>query len=483
MASLGRFEKQTRATVKEIAYSPFGRGLARAITKIPDVLPVKKFLEAKGLDDYVRRLASQGLPDGKFYAKLTIGRWKPWEGKVIKLLHGDVTVFSAVVKPPMHGNQLIFRNIIVEAGQASEFRLDTDVPFKLAISPGAFTTQQQSTHEAKYQVSHDDGIHYGVRGNTHNPTRMIVAFPEHGEPSAPITYRINPLESISDNDLKSTIVLSFQDRYLHSGSYMTVDNWGHQLSERVAGVIESFRERHEISGGKIMFTGRHAGASMAIIHAKCFPESQLLIVAPHLILEHQHPVGTSYEEPRDLLTWYISQGRQIVYFSLGADLWNATGLAEDRGSLTIYRMSGVATSAAKAVDTTQKALIHQFLGCGSVTRFRCEEAKVFWTDEGAQIQLRVDDPASSVESGSWFVGGIQGDLKFFQLMSEHSLPFVKYTAINQLVLDGSGHNTEFSLAAAFLPDGSRWEAELPEVLTRPQGPMVKDSNVLEQAIV
>lgn len=482
MASLGRLKQQTRATVKELAYSPFGRRVARGITQVPDALPVKKFLEAKGLDDYVRRLSSQGLPDGKYYAKLTVGRWKPWEGKVIRLLHGDVTVFSAVVRPPTQGTQLIFRNIIVGAGQASEFQLDTDVPFKLAISRGAFTTPQQSTHEEKYQVSHNDDIHYGVRGNTRNPTRMIIAFPEHSAPSAAITYRINPLAGISDEDLSSTLVLSFQDRYLHNGSYMTVDNSGHDLSGRVAGVIESFRERHEISAGQILFTGKHAGASMAIIHAKSFPESKLLIVAPHLTLEHQLPEGTLPEEPRDLLNEYINRGRQVDYFSLGVDIWDTTCLAQDRGSLTTYRMTGAALVVNKAVNTTQKALIRQFLGRGSVTIFRCEEVKAFWMDEGAQLQLRVDKSASSIESGSWFVGGTQNGAKFLQLMSGHLLPFVKYTALNQLVLDSPGRNTEISSAMVIVPDGSRWEAGLPAVLTRPQAPMVSNSNALEEAI-
>lgn len=466
MMSLTQLRKQVRAAAKEAAYSPVGRVIARGIDMSPDIFPGKRLVASSGLDDYVRRLASESLPAGWYYAKLTIGRWRDWEGKTFNFLHGKDTIFSATITPNFQQKQLVYQNIIVNTDQASEFALDIDVPYVIAISRGEFTTPAQRSHDEKYRVVRRNGINYALRGNLKNPRSMIVVFPEHGAPSDAIAYRVNPLSGLSDDVLKNTVVVSLQDRYLQNGSYLTVDSSGKPLSHRLAHLIKSLRDRYGIADREVMFTGRRAGGSMAILHAKGFPESTLVVVEPDLNAElpsQSHGDGPIMYE---LLAAYLKQGRKVDYFSRREGVGAVFGLAQHHSTLTIYRMSGAEAAVSKAINFSQNALYRQFLGEGAVGGFSCEEVRIFPNEGGVQLQLRVDMTGASLANGIWFIEGRIGRATFRQLISGHSLPFVKYTSSGQHIFSEFDGVSQVSTALFFSSDGTRWRGDFPTVLER-----------------
>ncbi|GAA1807487.1 CDP-glycerol glycerophosphotransferase family protein [Brevibacterium celere] len=157
---------QVTKSAKNIAYSSPVRNAVRDVVTANYAQPLRDYFEAKGLEDRVRRFTSESLPDGKYFAKLTIKNWQPFAGKPFALSRNGVTVYGNEIEPPAKGFPLEYRNIIVDSTNVDEFDLDIDSPFELLIGRGSFTTPQQVDYDKKYDVRQHGDVYYSLRGNT-----------------------------------------------------------------------------------------------------------------------------------------------------------------------------------------------------------------------------------------------------------------------------------------------------------------------------
>ncbi len=448
---------------------------------MPEGLGVRKLLRVGGVEDHVRRIASETLPEGMYYAKLTIRQWKAYEGKPFRLLMGEDLVYGNEVEAPAAGFPLEYRNIIVSSKRAADFRLDIDVPYKLAISRGSFTTAQQAEYDQKYNVVQHGDVFYSLRGNTLNPTKLFITFPGFGPSTARVSYAVSNLKDITEADLSDTLMVCFQDRYLAAGSYMMVDNSGRPLFERVHQVIEDLRSKHSIEQSKILLFGASKGGSTALHYAQGFPQAQLLLAVPQMELPYYfnkpffrnnlftNPLLQSVEQPKDLLRKYFAQGRRIDYFYTNDDELSNQSMIEfatDVPNLTKYRVAGVHGAVARTALPAMLGIMREFLTETENCTFVCDEVRTFAHGNELQVQLRLDEAASKVSSANWFLEGSLGSTRFMQILTEHSYAFAKYTAADQQIFADHDQLDEVVAVTAIESTGARWRSELESPIRR-----------------
>ncbi|BCW58400.1 hypothetical protein [Arthrobacter sp. StoSoilB20] len=476
MALVHGFRRSITKAGRAAAYSPAGLEVARAVLATRADSPVRRIIKARGLEGRIRRVASESLPQGVYFAKLTLGNWEAWKGHQFRLLQDGKVVYGNQVEPPARGFPLEYRNIMVTSEDPSRFTIDIDVPYELKIGRGAFTTQQQLAYDERYGVEQHGDVFYSLRGNTKNPKKMLITFPGFGPSTTRISYAVSYLKDLTEVDLQETLMVCFQDRYLVAGSYMMVDNSGRPLDSRVGGAIEGLRSRFNIDAQEMLFFGASKGGSIAIHYAENYPRAALLLAVPQMNLPYyfnkpffrdnllQNPALREVEQPEERLRRYLAEGRRIDYFYTNSDeLSNHSliELASDIPNLSKYRIHGGHSDVARSALPAMLCILRSFLSGPIDKEFACEELRTFRYDQSVQVQVRIDAEASMVAGANWFVAGSSGRTRFLQLMTEHSYHFVKYTAGEQSLCPAYDPIDQLSEVIALTPGGTTWTAALP----------------------
>jgi hypothetical protein len=464
---------------KNLAYSSLGTDAARRVLSSPANSAARQFVKKKGLEGSLRRVASGTLPPGTYFAKLTIARWREHNGSNFRLLQGSTVVYGNRIEPPARGFPLEYRNILVTSDDPSKFTLDIDAPYELKIGRGAFTTTQQLKYDKQYGVEQHGDVFYSIRGNTKNPKRMLITFPGFGPSTTRISYAVSYLKALTDQDLKDTVMVCFQDRYLSAGSYMMVDGAGRPLHGRVCAAINQLLSRYKIGAADVLMFGASKGASIAIHYAQEYPDARLVLAVPQMNLPYyfnkpffrdnlfRNKALTAIEQPEATLRRYFAQGRKIDYFYTNSDELSNHSLIEfvrNVPNLTKYRVNGAHSDVAKTALPAMLGIIRVFLQGGSQTQsITCEQARAFEEDDGVQLQVRIDPESAEIAGANWFLEGWLGQTRFLQLMSNHSYGFVKYTSDAQKLSRAYDPVGELTHVVAIGPRGTIARGELPQV--------------------
>ncbi|BCW59946.1 hypothetical protein StoSoilB20_32930 [Arthrobacter sp. StoSoilB20] len=416
-----------------------------------------------------------------YFAKLTIHDWEKYRGKPFRLLQDSEVVYGNEIEPPARGFPLEYRNIVVTSNEASRFKLDISAAYELKIGRGVFTTPQQVKYDAQYGVKQYGDVFYSLRGNTVNPKKLLITFPGFGPSTSRISYAVSYLKDIKEADLRDTLMVCFQDRYLAAGSYMMVDSAGRSLYERVWSVLEGLRSEHNIDESQMLFFGASKGGSIAINYAKDFPQAHLLLAVPQMNLPYyfnkpffrdnlfRNSSIRHAEQPEQLLRQYFSEGRKIDYFYTNSDeLSNHSliELANDVPGLTKYRVDGGHSAVARAALPSMLGLMRNFLHGERNKQFRCENLRSYVRGDGVLAQARVDNQASKIKGANWYLEGNLGRTKFMQLLTEHSYQFIKFTSDTQILAAAYDPIETITGLTALEANGSRWASNLPTPLTR-----------------
>lgn len=471
-------KRTARAAVVQTAYTETGTAFARRVMASPANAPVRRFIKSKGFEGSVRRLASGNLPAGMYFAKLTISQAQAHDGKQFRLLQDGQVAYGNKIEPPARGFPLEYRNIVVTSNDPSRFTLDINAPYELKIGRGAFTTPQQLKYDHQYGVEQHEDVFYSLRGNTTNPTRLLITFPGFGPSTSRISYAVSYLKAVTDADLEDAVMLCFQDRYLAAGSYMMVDNAGRPLYDRVWRAIEELRARFSIDPARMLFFGASKGGSIAIHYARDFPEARLLVAVPQMKLPYyfnkpffrdnlfRNQALHDVQQPEESLRGYFAENRRIDYFYTNSDELSNHSLIElvrDVPGLTKYRIDGGHSDVARAALPAMLGIVRGFLRGEEHQDFSCEEVRTYEGESGVQLQVRVDSDASRITKANWFVEGWLGGTRFLQSISEHSYDFIKYTSEKQMLFP-SYDPLQLSAVVAVEANGKQWTGRLPKPL-------------------
>ncbi len=463
---------------KRAAYSPTVRTLARTAITSERAEPLRRKLAAKGLDGHLRRFTSECLPKGMYYAKLTIDDWQKFKGQSFQLLQGSTVVYGNEIEPPAKGFPLEYRNIIVTSSDVSKFRLSIDSSFSLQIGHGAFTTPQQVSYDKQYRVKQHGDVFYSLRGNTTSPSKLLITFPGFGPSTSRISYAVSYLKALTDADLSDTLMVCFQDRYLAAGSYMLVDNGGRSLVQRVNDVIQGFVDRYGIAADQMLFFGASKGGSIAIQYAEHHPQARLLVAVPQMNLRYylDKPFFKdnifaqegmhSVPQPERLIRSYFAEGRTIDYFYTNTDEQSNHSLielVEDVPGLSKYRVDGQHGEVARKALPTMLGIMRRFLAdrTDSATT-AVDEVHCFNHDGARALQVRVDPDRTPDSAANWYLEGTLGRTRFLQFLSDHDLPFVKYTDERQRLHPEIDDLRGLRSIVAYDETGGEWVAPLPQ---------------------
>lgn len=470
---------------KNLAYSSLGTDAARRVLSAPSNSAARLFVKKKGLEGSLRRVASGTLPPETYFAKLTIARWREHNGSNFRLLQGSKVVYGNRIEQPARGFPLEYRNIVVTSDDPTKFTLDIDVPYELKIGRGAFTTTQQLKYDKQYGVEQHGDVFYSIRGNTKNPKRMLITFPGFGPSTTRISYAVSYLKALTDQDLKDTVMVCFQDRYLSAGSYMMVDGAGRPLYGRVCAAINQLLTRYKIGSADVLMFGASKGASIAIHYAQEYPDARLLLAVPQINLPYyfnkpffrdnlfRNKALRAIEQPESALRRYFAEGRMIDYFYTNSDELSNHSLIEfvrDVPNLTKYRVNGAHSDVAKTALPAMLGIIRAFLQGGSQDQsIICEQVRAFESDDDIQLQVRVDPESAEISGANWFLEGQLGRTRFLQLMSNHAYGFVKYTSDAQKLSRAFDPVGELTHVVAIGPRGTMARGELPQVVLANEG--------------
>lgn len=470
---------------KRIAYSPLVRNAARTVLRSDAAKPVRNVLADKGLEGHLQRFTSESLPLDKYFAKLTIENWEQFNGQSFRLYQESTVAYGNEIEPPAKGFPLEYRNLIVTSTDLADFTLDIDSPYTLQIGKGAFTTPQQVSYDKQYGVEQHGDVFYSMRGNTTSPKKLFITFPGFGPSTSRISYAVSYLKGITEAELSDTLMICFQDRYLAAGSYMLVDNAGRSLVDRVNEVLQSFIDKHNIPQDQILFFGASKGGSIAVQYADRYPEAQLLLAVPQMHLKYyldkpffKDNIYTesgmhSVPQPESLIRRYFDEGRRIDYFYTNSDEQSNFSLIEAVSGvpgLTKYRIDGNHGDVAKKALPTMLGIIRRFVSDSSLKNdLVAEDIRVFDDGDTLGVQIRIDDAWSPSGTANWYLQNTLGHTQFLQMLTEHDLPFVKYTNPDQrLIPDLDRADSEWALVAVD-ESGNHWEGRLPEQPRMPVG--------------
>lgn len=463
---------------KRIAYSPNVRNAARTVLTSDAAKPVRKILADKGWEGHLQRFMSESLPEDKYFAKLTVENWEQFNGQSFRLYHGSRIVYGNEIEPPARGFPLEYRNLIVTSADVSDFTLDIDSPYTLQIGKGAFTTPQQVSYDKQYGVEQHGDVFYSMRGNTTSPKKLFITFPGFGPSTSRISYAVSYLKGVTEVELSDTLMVCFQDRYLAAGSYMLVDNAGRSLVDRINKVIQSFVDRHNIPPDQILFFGASKGGSIAVQYADHFPEAQLLLAVPQMHLKYYldkpffkdniyNESGMhSVPQPESLIRRYFDEGRRIDYFYTNADEQSNFSLIEavtEVTGLRKYRVDGNHGDVAKKALPTMMGIIRRFLSDGHRNnQLMAEDIRIFDDEDTVGVQIRIDDAWSPSGRANWYLQNTLGRTQFLQMLTDHDLPFIKYTNPDQRLIPNLDRADGDWTLVAVDESGDHWEGSLPE---------------------
>ncbi|GGH65096.1 hypothetical protein [Rothia aerolata] len=478
--SINSVKGRLKNEAKNILYSSQGRNSARkTLNLLRTSEKYSTYLENKNFRRILENIASEDLPYGKYFAKITIHNWENFKNQKFKLFQNGKLVYGNQIEAPAKGFPLEYRNIPVSSLNKNNFRLNINADFDIKIGKGSFTTVQQRNYDDKYEIIQDGDVFYSLRGNTTNPSKILITFPGFGPSTTRISYAISYLKALTEDDLQNTLMICFQDRYLVSGSYMMVDSARRPLYPRVKSVIDHFMRLYSIDDDNMLLFGASKGGSIALHYAQEFPRARLLIAVPQLNLPYYmnkpffrynlFEVKAFHEmiQPEQLLRKYLTEGRRIDYFYTNNDeLSNHSviELAHGVKGLTKYRFNGTHGEVAKAALPTMLNIIREFLGQATNKKIICEDALTYKTEDRLYAQVRIQDDIENNNPANWYLEANDGGTILRVAMTNHTYGFVKYTSPSQAIFPSYDPISSFNKIIGSFDTGLTYIGKLPHKL-------------------
>lgn len=476
------YKRKIRNAAKKVAFSDVSRSIAREIYSLSRRSAlVSAGIERTNSSEIFGRLSSERLPEGKYFAKLTIKDWENHLDKRFKLFQGNKLIYGNQIEKPARGFPLEYRNIVVSSRRLENFSLSIDAPFTLAISQGAFSTQQQTDYDFKYGVEQHGDVFYSLRGNKVNPRKIIITFPGFGPSTTRIPYSVSYLKALTDKDLKDTLMVCFQDRYMVSGTYMITDSAGRPLYSRVKSAIDSLLREYNLQDRDMLLFGASKGGSIAIYYAQEYPGAQLVVAVPQMNLPYYMnkpffrnnlflvPEIHNIEQPESILRRYFREGRKIDYFYTNSDELSNHSLIEfarDIPGLTKHRINGKHGDVARTALPSILNIMRGFLGVSTVKEIRAETLRTFSDESFIFGQARIQTGISRTDPINWYLEGNLGRSVFRVLLTDHSYDFVKYSDRSQRIIPAYDPVESINTIVGLGADGSVYKGRFPNHLER-----------------
>jgi len=408
------------------------------------------------------------------YAKLSFPHYSPaYVGTRFKLYERGRLVWGTEIEQPPSGKPLEYRNIVVTTASPEDFTIQPSLPIDVEISDERFSTPQQDAYDNKYGVHrHHDGLWYTTRGNDRNPRFLLVTFPEFGPSTSEVSYAVSYMSQLTDDDLKHTILIAFQDRYQVHGTYMITDDEGLYLYPRVRKLLLGLIGRFGIPAENVIFFGASKGASIAIMQARDFPAAHMIVAAPQINLRYylqskpffrnnlfHHLKAIVFDEPLDLLKAYLAEGRDVAYFYSDSDELSNYSLIErlcGMPSLTKFRVDGDHGQVVEQSLATMLCFIKQIISSHDPAEFNLAYSDICQSDDGLALQIGL--PNLFVNEGDFnvYLRSDADGTTFYHILEKSAQRTVWFTNRAQIVRPSLNRVTQINAFSVFTAHGAQF---------------------------
>ncbi|MDG6126098.1 GDSL-type esterase/lipase family protein [Lactococcus formosensis] len=351
----------------------------------------------------------------------------------------------------------IFYSLDIKAGE-SLFNISTlghelYVETKEGITVGqserrTYSIEQLQINEGRITDFYDGvPINYFLTGNKINPQKIIFSMPSFSVGDLSKKYQVSKFNSLPEDLLSTTLIIALQDDYSVYGTYLSFDDEGQPISNKIHSFIANIVEKYNISFKDTLFFGCSKGGTIATIFGSKYPESTIINVVGHKnldILTHYSysNIGalldplTKKSDPtftsRDFEAYQavIESKQKLYYISGNIDAGTSDNFFHDKSNIELFFVEGGHSAGISAGKPIYFSLIREFI-CSGYQQIRSKaHLHKFEAVESEQKHLFIFgnleclvDSENSVSFISFlnYEGKIEGSTEIFKLSENEKI--------------------------------------------------------------
>lgn len=450
-----------RKIALSLCFSSAVRPLIQSSLRLPFSLNIVRAIESRGHYGLLAALSTERAPRGAVY--LTTNGFSP--GKTVQK---EVDSESApVVSGSTRSEKPVVNRLLSKV--ELESLLDNGPIQQTRISKYQYSTTAQRAYDNHHKIRHRRGVYFAVRGNTIDPKRIVVTFSQVNSFENDVRYPITHLARIADVELHESLVLAVQPRTDDSSAFSELTSV--DAVAKYQSFIKDLLNHYNLAAETITWLADNSNYSVLVELRKRFQTSSSILLCGNID-------GTSLQKyaPVTLAGLPGMEGNSKVDFGqplhAPVDFLVATSVDSDAlssdllGSVLTSQRNLVIIDFANAQDRTWSVgeatidtLLRYSLGiCSARPGPPVNELRAFSDDDFLGFQLRIDhDWNYSTTETQWFLEISYERMRYLLNLSEHRLPFVKYTngrqrvaknfALPNRVLGARSFNSELGIAS------------------------------------
>lgn len=439
-----------RSTLRSILFSEPARTLLHAVlsTKIADRLRSK--IEKRGHYGLLAVLSTAKAPSGYVYVSSISAIDHYWHRSLTICANDDQLFTRTVPKQQNQASSPPFLNRLAPTSHRHERHHSQSEPQDHSVSRFQHTSKPQRVYDDLHGVRCRRGIFFSLRGNIESPGSIIVTFAQAPDIESAVHYPVMHLESISDIELTESLIIAIQPRV--RGLPIDSDPRSLDWSASLLSLIRRKLSRAALDDSDLTFILEPRSTVDINSLLAEFPRANT--IALRYIQRDPARISSegSIECPPTAANLDIDRTEQFVRSTRPQDyiLYSDTGgltnpppatlSAEAPRDRLFVRFSVDPDQLSVAATPTLLAIVRFLLGGSQILEGEpVSELRTYRSQVGTGIQIRVDSDQPSGEDAHWFLAFRGSDHFILTDMTDHRLPFVKYTNqsqyISQHVLD------------------------------------------------
>lgn len=429
--------------VKTIAFLPFARGSIRAFLSSRSALRTIELVEAKGHYGLLAALSTEAAPQGALY--LTSSGVS--EQEALQLGAGAEDPFSdSAASAKAHLRDIRNPQINHLLPRATIRRLLQNKRIaRTHASRYQYSTRAQRSYDDQHQVRHRLGVYFSLRGNTKSPKRIIITFSNVNDLAEEVRYPLNHLSRIADVELRHALIVAIQPRMDDAVRFSGQRHSA--LSHRFVSFVEGILERFGLEDGAITWLAEDGLDCPVAALTATFHASSSIIVCRNgaLATPAQIPYSDYYRLPTNSKpNTEVAPGANPTTIAtdflivMSDDSRKFTTLDSNTKSrsprqLVIADFASEREQLWATAEATIYTLLRYKLGiCDEASGSPVTELRTYIYPTGTAFQIRVDHDWTRTPSVTqWFLEISLNNGIYLKNLSDHRLPFVKYTNSRQ----------------------------------------------------
>lgn len=306
------------------------------------------------------------------------------------------------------------------------------------------SSKPQRTYDDLHKVQCRNGIFFATRGNRSCPKKIVITLAETQTTESTIRYPVLHLGNISDVELSETLIVAVQPRT--SEALEEDDSKSARSTASLVSLIRRVLKRTSTDDSSLLFVAE-PGSSVSLTKLISeFPRAETVSLrnslgdnsTNHAEMDFCNScAGRGQNIPMTEQSLKATVPRDYILFADvngRADLVHSTRDDDQSRQTLLFRFSVVPENLRVAAEPALFAVIRFILGLSQATEGApISELRMYGAQVGRGIQIRVDVDQPYESERLWFLEFRTGVEVMYTDLTNHRLPFVKYTKESQYI--------------------------------------------------